>query len=106
MNSRRGSTLSPISIVKMRSAAEASSIVTCASVREAGSIVVSRSCSAFISPSPLKRCSARAAAGHREGLLAQLLEGERLPECSPMRTSKGGVPAIETSSACTLTKRS
>src|SRR4029079_3716853 len=56
MNSRRGSTLSPISIVNRRSAAAASSIVTCASVRVVGSIVVARSCSAFISPRPLKRC--------------------------------------------------
>src|SRR5580765_5907733 len=57
MNSRRGSTLSPMSIVKRRSATAASSIRTCASVRVSGSIVVSRSWSAFISPNPLNRCS-------------------------------------------------
>ena len=54
---RRGSTMSPMSVEKMRSAWAASSIDTCASVRVAGSIVVSRSCAAFISPRPLKRCS-------------------------------------------------
>src|SRR5205085_7235054 len=42
MNSRRGSTLSPISIEKIWSAPAASSTDTCCSVRRAGSIVVSK----------------------------------------------------------------
>src|SRR6202044_2260700 len=41
MNARRGSTWSPISIEKMRSAAKESSSVTCARVRGVGDIVVS-----------------------------------------------------------------
>ena len=55
MNARRGSTSSPISIEKSWSAACASSTSTRISSRFAGSIVVSQSCSAFISPRPLKR---------------------------------------------------
>ena len=59
MNFLRGSTLSPIRSEKVCSSplAAASSIETCWSVLVSGSIVVSRSCSAFISPSPLKRDS-------------------------------------------------
>jgi flavin-dependent dehydrogenase len=53
MNSRRGSTSSPISMVKTRSASIASSICTRNRRRTAGSIVVSHSCSGFISPRPL-----------------------------------------------------
>src|SRR6185312_4942056 len=59
MNSLRGSTLSPIRSEKVcsRPLAAASSMLTCWRVRVSGSMVVSRSCSAFISPSPLKRDS-------------------------------------------------
>ena len=53
MNSRRGSTWSPISLVKILSAPTASSMVTRRSVRVSGFMVVSHSCSGFISPSPL-----------------------------------------------------
>src|ERR1700722_19302174 len=53
MNSRRGSTASPISVVKISSAATASSMRTCSSRRVSGLMVVSQSCSGFISPSPL-----------------------------------------------------
>ena len=53
MNSRRGSTTSPISLVKRSSASATSSISTCNSVRASGSSVVSQSWSGFISPRPL-----------------------------------------------------
>ena len=53
MNSRRGSTSSPISIVNTRSASIASSICTRNNLRTVGSIVVSHNCIGFISPSPL-----------------------------------------------------
>lgn len=53
MNSRRGSTTSPMSLVKMSSASARSSTFTCRRVRASGSSVVSHSCSGFISPSPL-----------------------------------------------------
>ena len=53
MKSRRGSTWSPISVVKISSAATASSIRTCISRRVCGLTVVSHSCSGFISPRPL-----------------------------------------------------
>ena len=43
MNSLRGSTWSPMSVVKISSAATASSMVTCNSLRTSGSIVVSQS---------------------------------------------------------------
>src|SRR5699024_545535 len=56
INSRRGSTLSPIKILNISSAAIASFEVTCNKVRESGLIVVSHNCSAFISPKPLYRC--------------------------------------------------
>ena len=55
MKSLRGSTRSPISIVKMASASAASSTSARSSVRVSGFIVVSQSWSAFISPRPLKR---------------------------------------------------
>src|SRR5207247_2570382 len=55
MKRRRGSTWSPMSIEKSWSAACASSTSTRMSSRAAGSIVVAQSCSAFISPRPLKR---------------------------------------------------
>src|SRR5262249_35763817 len=55
MNLRRASTFSPISVVKISSAATASSSFTCNRVRVSAFIVVSQSCSAFISPSPLNR---------------------------------------------------
>ena len=53
MNSRRGSTTSPISLVKMSSASSTSLIFTCSSERALVSSVVSQSCSGFISPRPL-----------------------------------------------------
>ncbi|CFP65441.1 Uncharacterised protein [Bordetella pertussis] len=53
MNARRGSTSSPISVVKTSSAAMASSICTRSRRRTFGSIVVSHNCSGFISPRPL-----------------------------------------------------
>ena len=53
MNARRGSTSSPISLVKISSAAIPSSTCTRRRRRAAGSIVVSHSCPGFISPSPL-----------------------------------------------------
>ncbi len=53
MNSRRGSTASPIRIEKTSSASTVSSTRTCSIVRFSGSIVVSQSCCGFISPSPL-----------------------------------------------------
>src|SRR5204863_5819759 len=53
MNNRRGSTSSPISLVKISSAAIPSSICTLSRRRDCGSIVVSQSCSGFISPRPL-----------------------------------------------------
>jgi hypothetical protein len=53
MKSRRGSTSSPISMVKTWSASMASSICTRSRRRTAGSMVVSHSCSGFISPRPL-----------------------------------------------------
>jgi Zn finger protein HypA/HybF involved in hydrogenase expression len=53
MNARRGSTSSPISLVKISSAAMPSSICTLSRRRALVSMVVSHSCSGFISPSPL-----------------------------------------------------
>ena len=53
MNSRRGSTMSPISLVKMSSASSTSLIFTCSSERSLVSSVVCQSCSGFISPRPL-----------------------------------------------------
>ena len=53
MNSRRGSTASPISVVKISSDVTASSMRTCINRRVCGLMVVSHSCAAFISPSPL-----------------------------------------------------
>ena len=52
---RRGSTWSPISSVKISSAAWASLELDRCSTRVSGLIAVSRSCSEFISPRPLKR---------------------------------------------------
>src|SRR3989442_10617778 len=57
IKSRRGSTSSPISLVKISSASTASSTSTRSSVRVAGFMVVSHSWSGFISPSPLYRCT-------------------------------------------------
>ena len=53
MNSRRGSTTSPISLVKMSSASSTSLIFTCSSERSLVSSVVSQSWLGFISPRPL-----------------------------------------------------
>lgn len=53
MKAFRGSTLSPISTLKVSSAFMASSMVICTITRLLGSIVVSHSCSGFISPRPL-----------------------------------------------------
>jgi hypothetical protein len=57
MKSRRGSTRSPISVLKISSASAASPTDTCSRVRVSGFMVVSHSWSAFISPNPLKRCT-------------------------------------------------
>jgi len=53
MNSRRGSTASPIRMLKSSSALTASSTSTRLMIRFSGFMVVSQSCSGFISPSPL-----------------------------------------------------
>jgi len=53
MNSRRGSTTSPISLVKMSSASSTSLIFTCSIERSLVSRVVSQSWLGFISPRPL-----------------------------------------------------
>src|ERR1700674_1224920 len=53
MNSRRGSTTSPISLVKISSASSTSLTFTCSSERSLVSSVVDQSCSGFISPRPL-----------------------------------------------------
>jgi hypothetical protein len=53
MNSRRGSTTSPINFVKMSSASSTSLTLTCNSERSLVSSVVVQSCSGFISPRPL-----------------------------------------------------
>src|SRR6185312_15550123 len=53
MKSRRGSTSSPISFVKMSSASSTSFTFTCSSERTLVSSVVSQSCPGFISPRPL-----------------------------------------------------
>jgi type I restriction enzyme S subunit len=53
IKSRRGSTSSPISMVKTRSASMASSICTRSRRRTVGSMVVSHSWAGFISPRPL-----------------------------------------------------
>ena len=50
---RRGSTWSPIRMVKASSAFSASSMVICTITRLSGFMVVSQSCSGFISPRPL-----------------------------------------------------
>ena len=53
MNSRRGSTCSPIRMLNASSARSASSMVICTITRLAGFMVVSHSWSGFISPRPL-----------------------------------------------------
>ena len=53
MNARRGSTRSPINVVKISSADIASSIWARSSRRTFGSMVVSHNCAGFISPNPL-----------------------------------------------------
>src|ERR1700736_5495088 len=53
MNSRRGSTTSPINLVKMSSASSTSLTFTCSSERSLVSSVVSQSWPGFISPRPL-----------------------------------------------------
>ena len=53
MKARRGSTSSPIRVVKISSASRASLSWTCSMRRTAGSSVVSHSWSGFISPRPL-----------------------------------------------------
>ena len=57
INARRGGTSSPISMLNVRSASRASSTPTLRNTRASGSMVVSQSCSAFISPRPLYRCT-------------------------------------------------
>ena len=53
MNSRRGSTTSPISLANRSLASSSCSTETCSRVRALTSSVVSHSCSGFISPRPL-----------------------------------------------------
>ena len=101
MNSLRGSTLSPISIVKSRSAAAASSIVTCASVRVVGFIVVVASCSAFISPRPLKRCSLTPLPATVSTARRSSSNVAASSDSSPSATVNGGTPASLTSSTWT-----
>ena len=57
MKARRGGTSSPMSIENTLSASRASSMLTKRRNRRVGSMVVSHSCSAFISPKPLYRCT-------------------------------------------------
>src|SRR5258706_763741 len=57
MNLRRASTSSPISVVNIWSLCTRSSSETFNRVRVSMSIVVDQSCSGFISPSPLYRCT-------------------------------------------------
>src|SRR5581483_8527078 len=101
MKSRRPSTLSPISSEKVcsRPLAAASSIETRCRVRVSGSIVVSRSCSAFISPRPLKResvtpwrASSRISRRRPEKLSASA-------SFSPSLMVKGGLPITPTTLA-------
>jgi hypothetical protein len=53
INSRRGATSSPMSILKVWSHSAAFSIVARRRVRVAGFMVVSHNCTSFISPKPL-----------------------------------------------------
>src|SRR5690606_26162411 len=92
MNSRRGSTTSPIRVLKIWSAATASSIFTCSRRRVSGLTVVSHSCSGFISPRPLKRWIWRpffASSSNHACASAKLATAwVRLPRtmCAPSRT--------------------
>ena len=74
MNSRRGSTFSPISVRNISSALKASSSCTCSSVRLAGSSVVSQSSSAVHLAQALE-------AGDRHAALAELADlGDQLAQ--------------------------
>jgi hypothetical protein len=71
MKARRGSTWSPISIEKRRSAAAASSIVTCCSVRVPDPSCVSRSWSGVHLAQALEALDPDALAGDRQHRAAQ-----------------------------------
>ena len=94
MKARRGSTWSPISIEKMRSAAAASSSVTCASVRVGGvhrrfaellGVHLAEALEALQLDALLRDASSRPRAAPRRRA--------RVSRASPRRTSKAGVPA-------------
>src|SRR5581483_7981073 len=102
MNSRRGSTWSPISIEKTWSAAAASSTSTCSSMRRAGSIVVSHSCSGFISPRPLKReiCIPSLARSSERSRSAPNVSA--VADFLPYEIAKGGRPTTSAARAYAL----
>ena len=104
MNSRRGSTASPMSIEKTWSTALASSIVTSCSVRFSGSIVVSKSWSAFISPRPLNRCSGTPSRATSSTFVRSSSNDSARASRLPSTTSNGGVPASDSSSLWIFTK--
>ena len=81
MNALRGSTLSPISSVKMLSASVASSIVTRCRVRDAGSMVVSRELLGVHLAEALEALHRDAVAGELEHRAAQLAERFGLARC-------------------------
>src|SRR3981081_431708 len=85
----------------MRSAANAASRGTRAKVRVVGDIVVSPSCSAFISPRPLKRCSLMPLWATDSTASRSASNDGACSPASPRRTSNGGVPASSSSCACT-----
>ena len=103
MNSRRGSTSSPIRRENQRSAAAASSTSTRTIIRSAGSIVVFQSSGAFISLRPLKRviwipvlASESADSRRPSNVIAY-------SDSLPRLTVKGGrPPTISASRACAL----
>src|SRR3712207_6660231 len=101
MNSRRGSTWSPMSIEKMRSASAASSTFTRASVRVDGFIVVSASWSAFISPSPLKRWTLTPLRQTSSTSVRSASNDSASRFSSLNATENGGVPASSASWWCT-----
>ena len=94
MNSRRGSTWSPISIEKMRSASSASSTPTWTRIRFSGFIVVSQSSSEFISPRPLKRLTWMPSLARSRIAVAHLLERRRVPRLLAERDHERRQPAI------------
>src|SRR6266853_786499 len=92
MNSRRGSTFSPISVRNISSALKASSSRTCSIVRFAGSSVVSHSSSASISPRPLKPVLVPAAQHHaveRQTVGAGAVQERRQVQPAPLQDDEG-----------------